>query len=157
MTKTMKLTKKYILSFLMCICTLVIVTSCDEDPGDALKAIIKDDLGYVPRIAGFTLVQPGTTTVPAGQNIVLDLRFWSEGQIKDIQFYRIDGATETKIGEQAYAPAYSKVTRTDSLRFTYQMPADLESGATYSIQARVTNTGLEQYPTKSALLNLKVE
>jgi hypothetical protein len=124
--------------------------ACDEDPSDDLNAIIKEDKGYVPKIARFTMVAPAGTTVAAGANLNFDLRYWSEGTIKDVQFWLINGTTETRIAEQAYAPAYSKVTRTDSLMFTVQAPA-LASGTSFSVQARVSNEGLEDYPTKAAV------
>jgi hypothetical protein len=125
--------------------------SCDEDPTDALKEIIKEDKGYVPKIARFTMVAPsGTTTVAAGANLNFDLRYWSEGTIKDVQFWLINGTTETKLSEQAYTPAYSKITRTDSLIYAVQAPA-LASGTSFSIQARVANVGLEDYPTRAAV------
>jgi hypothetical protein len=124
--------------------------ACDEDPTDDLKDIIKEDLGYVPKIARFTLITPATSTVPSGSNVSVDLRYWSEGTIENIQFFLIEGTTETKIAEQPYAPAFSKITKTDSLIFTYQVPA-MASGTAFSIQARVINDGLEDYPTKSSL------
>lgn len=151
---------KHIFILLGVIATTFGIVACDEEPTDALMEIIEEDLGYVPRIARFTMVQPtpagATTTVAAGATLVFDLRYWSEGTIKDIQFYRIEGANETKIGEVPYAKAFSKITLTDSLRWTYQAPA-LASGTTFSIQARVSNTGLENYPARSANINLKIE
>lgn len=144
----------YILSFLVIV---IAFSSCDEDPTDALKDIIKDDLGYVPKISSFTLKAPASTTVPEGSQLSFDLRYWSEGTISDVQFWLIQGTDESMINEQDYSPAYSHVTRTDSLLFNYQIPAELTSGETFSIQARVTNEGLEQYPAKSALVNFKVQ
>ncbi|GGK84339.1 hypothetical protein ACD591_13445 [Rufibacter glacialis] len=126
-------------------------SSCDKDPTEDLEEIIKEDLGYVPKIAAFRLVTPASTAVPPGTNLTMDLRYWSEGQIKDIQFFMIRGTQETKIGESPYTPAYSKVTRTDSLLFTYQVPTTIARGSTFTIQARVTNQGLEQYPARATL------
>lgn len=148
--------KKILYSYTMLLaCLAFAFFSCDEDPTDDLKEIIKEDKGYVPKIARFTMVTPAGTTVAAGASLNFDLRYWSEGTIKDIQFWVINGATETKIAEQGYTPAYSKVTRTDSLMFTVQAPA-LASGTSFSIQARVTNEGLEDYPTKAAVA-LKIQ
>lgn len=128
------------------------LTSCDKDPTEDLEEIIKTDLGYVPKISTFRLVNPANvTTVAPGANITFDLRFFSEGKIRDIQFYMIMGAQETKIGESAYSPAYSKITRTDSLLFNYQVPANLAAGITFTIQARVANEGLELYPARAAV------
>ncbi len=127
-------------------------SSCDEDPTEDLEEIIKEDLGYVPRISTFKLVTPATATVQPGTNLTLDLRFWSEGQIKDIQFYMRSGGQLTKIGESAYKPAYSKITRTDSLLFNYQVPATVAPGSKFTIQARVANQGLEQYPARDSVV-----
>ena len=142
-----------------CFAAVVVVfmlTSCEEDPTDDLMELVKEDKGYVPKISAFTMVTPATT-VPAGASVTLDLRYWSEGTINKVQFWTITGGVESQVDELPYAKAYSKVTKTDSLRYDYVVPADLVSGTTFSLQARVTNAGLEEYPTKSALINLKVE
>lgn len=125
--------------------------SCDKSPTEDLEDIIKEDLGYVPKIATFTLLDPASTDVQPGTDCTFDLRYWSEGQISDIQFYLIIAGEETQIGQQDYVPAYSEVTRTDSLIFNYQIPASLQPGTSFSIQARVTNQGLEQYPAMAAI------
>jgi hypothetical protein len=135
---------------------IIMLTSCEEDPTDDLMELVKEDKGYVPKISAFTMVTPAAT-VPAGSSVTLDLRYWSEGTINNIQFWTISGGVESQVDELPYAKAYSKVTRTDSLRYNYVVPADLVSGTTFSLQARVTNAGLEEYPTKSALINLKVQ
>lgn len=124
--------------------------ACDEDPTDDLRDIIREDLGYVPKISQFRLLTP-TSPVPAQSNLTFDLRYWSEGNIEDVKFFQIVGTDTTQIGEVAYAPAYSNVTKTDSLIFNYQVPASLTSGTNFSIQARVANVGLEEYPTLSTL------
>lgn len=129
--------------------------SCDEDPTDALQEIIKEDKGYLPVISKFTLVSPGTTTVQPGAQRKVDLRYWSEGEIEAVQFWMVKGEEETLISEQAYSPAYSFVTRTDSLIFNYTVPATMQVGDEFAIQARVINEGLEEYPA-SASINLKV-
>jgi hypothetical protein len=133
-----------------------LLSSCEEEPTDALKDIIKTDLGYVPRIARFTKTSPAGTTVPVGSSLNFDLRYWSEGTINDIQFYLIVGTTETQLADIAYTTAFSKITRCDSLLFNYQLPVSLVSGTDFSIQARVANVGLEQYPARSAIA-LKVQ
>ncbi|MFB9863322.1 hypothetical protein [Rufibacter immobilis] len=144
--------KKIINLFLLPLLAIAFTfSSCDEDPTDDLKEIIKEDLGYVPKIATFRLVTPAATAVQPGTDLSMDLRFWSEGQIKDVQFYMVMGTQETKIGESPYKPAYSKVTRTDSLLFNYKVPANIARGSAFTIQARVANQGLEQYPAKASL------
>ena len=131
---------------------MLVLGACDEDPTDDLYDIIKDDLGYTPKITQFKLVTPTTSPVPAQSTITFDLRFFSEGEISGIKFYKIVGTDTALISEQPYAPAYSKVTKTDSLMFNYSLPASLTSGTNFSVQARVAGTGrLETHPTISSV------
>jgi hypothetical protein len=147
--------KKYITLFTLSLTLLFALGSCDEDPTDDLYDIIKEDLGYVPKISQWRLIAPAAPTVPAGSNLTFDLRYWSEGQIDEAQFYLIVGTDTSLISEVDYAPAYSKVTKTDSLIFSYQAPA-LASGTNFSVQSRVTNVGLENYPATSVVA-LKIQ
>src|SRR5687768_11499666 len=96
--------KLYPLLFLSVILAMV---ACDEEPTEDLRAIIKEDLGYVPKISQFRLITPATSPVPAQSNLAFDIRFWSEGDIDDIKFYQIVGVDTTLISELSYSPAYS--------------------------------------------------
>lgn len=127
------------------------LSSCDEEPTQALEDIIKEDLGYLPVIATFSLVSPEEPEVQPGTNTTFDLRFWSEGNIDKIQYWLINEEEETMIGEQAYTPAYSMVSRTDSALFNFTLPASLEAGDAISVQARVFNEGLEEYPASASV------
>lgn len=130
----------------------LLFTACDEEPTQALEDIIKEDKGYLPVIASFTLVSPEEPKVQPGMETTFDLRYWSEGNIEEIQYWMIDeDQVETMIAEQAYEPAYSSVTWTDSLIFNYTIPATLQPGDTLSIEARVFNEGLEEYPATSSI------
>jgi hypothetical protein len=80
-----------------------------------------------------------------------------EGTTTGIESYRIDRDTETRIADMDYNPAFSQGSRTDSLRFTYENSEGLASGTKFSIRACAANQGLEEYPAKSALLNLTVQ
>lgn len=136
------------LLILLMVCCL---SSCDEEPTEALEDIIKEDLGYLPVIATFSLVSPEEPEVQPGMDVTFDLRFWSEGNIDKIEYWLVNEDEETKIGEQAYSPAYSTVSRTDSALFDFTVPASLEQGDAIAVQARVFNEGLEEYPATSSV------
>jgi hypothetical protein len=140
--------KKYPFILVSVICCLA---SCDEEPTAALEDIIKEDLGYMPVIATFELISPDEPEVEPGMNASFDLRFWSEGDIDKIEYWMIEGEDETMIGEQAYSPAYSMVSRTDSALFNFTVPASLQAGDTIAVQARVFNEGLEEYPATASV------
>lgn len=135
---------------LMVVILLPFLAACDEEPTQALEDIIKEDKGYLPVIAKFSLVSSDAPVVQPGMETTFDLRYWSEGDIEDIQYWLLQDDSETMIGEQAYSPAYSKVTRTDSLLFHYTLPATLQPGDTIFIEARVHNVGLEEYPATAS-------
>ncbi len=136
-----------------------IMAACDRDADQPLKDIIKQDLGYLPVIASFSLASPtpaaGTAPTPVkpGTACTFDLRYWSEGQIDRVQLSSRVGATATPsfIYDQGYAPAYSSITRTDSLRVTYTVPADAAAGTRIRVEARVTNVDLADYPRTAAV------
>jgi hypothetical protein len=128
----------------------MLFASCDKEPTEDLEAIIKEDLGYLPVIASFTLKSPATTTVQPGEQATFDLRYWSEGNLDRIQFWLLKNDT-TLITELDYVPAYSSVSRTDSLIFNYTVPANVEPGTAFSIQTRVYNEGLEENPVSSSV------
>ncbi|WP_224997840.1 hypothetical protein [Cesiribacter sp. SM1] len=130
---------------------MVLFASCEKEPTEDLTNIIKEDLGYLPVIASFTLKSPATTTVQPGTQATFDLRYWSEGALSKVEFWMIQGENETLLTEQAYVPAYSTLSRTDSLIFNYTVPANLQPGAAFSIQSRVYNEGLEEYPVSSSV------
>lgn len=153
--KDMKVLKK--IYPLLIFATMLGLVACDEEPTEALEDIIREDLGYMPVIATFSLVSPDETEVQPGTNTSFDLRFWSEGDIAEIQYWMIVDETETLIGDQDYAPAYSIITRTDSALFDFTVPASLQAGDTISVQARVFNEGLEDYPASASVTLTVVE
>ena len=153
----MKKLKTYAL--LLFVLTAGLLWACDEDADQPLKNIIKEDLGYLPVIASFALASPtpaaGTAPTPVkpGTACTFDLRYWSEGPIDRVQFSSRVGATATPgfIYDQGYAPAYSNITRTDSLRVAYTVPADAAAGTRIRVEARVTNVDLADYPRTAAV------
>ncbi len=133
--------------------------ACDQDVDQALKDIIKQDLGYLPVISTFTIVSPtqatgnNPTPVRAGATVTLDLRYWSEGQIDRVRLSSRQGTTDTPvfIYDQNYSPAYSRVTRTDSLRVNYTVPANVAAGTRIRMEATVVNVGLPDHPRTAAV------
>ncbi len=153
----MKKIKSYAL--LLFVLAAGLLGACDQDADQALKDIIKQDLGYLPVIASFTLTSPvqatGTAPTPVkpGAACTFDLRYWSEGQIDRVQLSSRMGTTGTPsfIYDQGYAPAYSSITRTDSLQVTYTVPADVPAGSRIRVEAQVTNVDLTDYPRTAAV------
>lgn len=122
--------------------------SCDVGPTDALQDIIKEDLGYIPVITNFVLSNPtASDSAPeAGTNCTFDLRYWSEGEIDRIQFWvKIGSAEPQRLDEIPYKPAFSNITKTDSLLYNYTIPSEIEAGTVVSMEARITNTNLPNY------------
>src|SRR5690554_3145479 len=103
---------KNILKYTAVILALMAFAGCDEEPTDALEEIIKEDKGYLPVIATFTLTDPDDPVITPGQTTTFDLRYWSEGVVSEIEFWMIRDEAETLIEEYDYTPAYSDVTRT---------------------------------------------
>lgn len=125
------------------------IYSCDVAPTDALMEIIKEDLGYIPVIANFTLASPiASATAPlAGTNCSFDLRYWSEGEIDRIQFWvKVGTADPVLLDDRPYTPAFSNISKTDSLMFNYTIPAVTPVGTVVGMEARVTNKNLPNFP-----------
>lgn len=135
---------------------LLTLSACEKHPLDPLRAIIKEDLGPLPVIAGFTLVTPAAQ-IRAGSTAVLDLRYWTEGRINKIELWQqpLPGGATTKVAEFEHRPAFSRVTLTDSLRINYTVPANAAPNSQIRLEARVTNVGLENFP-RTASLTLRV-
>ena len=148
----MKKIKTY--AFLLLALTAGLLGACDQDANEPLKEIIKNDLGYLPVIASFTIVSPtpaaGTAPTPVkpGAVCTFDLRYWSEGQIDQVQLQSRLGTTGafSTVYAQEYTPAYSTITRSDSLRLNYTVPVDATAGTRIRVEARVTNVDLADYP-----------
>ncbi len=153
----MKKIKSYAL--LLFVLAAGLLGACDRDADQDLKDIIKQDLGYLPVIASFTLTSPtpaaGTAPTPVkpGAVCTFDLRYWSEGQIDQVQLQSRLGTTGafSTVYAQEYTPAYSTISRTDSLRLNYTIPADATAGTRIRVEARVTNVDLADYPRTAGL------
>ncbi|UJP63695.1 hypothetical protein [Mongoliitalea daihaiensis] len=140
---------KIIASSLLLIFGMGSMYSCDVAPTDALMEIIKEDLGFIPVIANFTLASPtASATAPtAGTNCTFDLRYWSEGEIDRVQFWvKLGTADPVLVDDRPYAPAFSNISKTDSLLINYTIPAALPVGTVVGMEARVTNKNLPNFP-----------
>lgn len=126
-----------------------LLPSCDIAPNQALLDIIQEDFGYIPVIANFTLANPtASATAPtAGTNCTFDLRYWSEGEIDRIQFWvKIGTGDPELIEERPYTPAFSNISKTDSLLVNYTIPASVPVGTVVGMEARVTNKNVPNFP-----------
>lgn len=129
-----------------------IFTACDIAATDPLMDIIKEDKGYIPVVAGWTLRTPAAAALTPGANAVFDLRYWSEGEIDKIRFFvKIGDAENQMVSEQDYSPAYSNVSKTDSLLINYTLPATVAVGTPVIFRAEVTNRNLPDYPVGRSL------
>lgn len=144
---------RIVLPLLLCACLL---NACDQAADAGLKDIIKTDLGYLPVISAFTLASPTPSNVRKGTVCRFDLRYWSEGTIAKTTFSARSGTgTPVVFLDRNYTPAYSRVTRTDSLLVDYTVPAEAARGTRIRIEATVINAGLEAYP-RTAFVELNV-
>ncbi|WP_194777240.1 hypothetical protein [Pararhodonellum marinum] len=133
------------------------ITSCDIGPTDALLDIIQEDKGYIPVIANFTLSAPVPTATTPGTECRFDLRYWSEGEIDKIRFWvKVGDAAAVQVQESDYQPAFSNVTKTDSLLFNYTIPNDVAAGTVIGVEARVTNQNLPDYAV-TRIVNVTVQ
>lgn len=133
-------------------------SSCDVGPTDALMEIISEDLGFIPVISSFTLASPTASenTPTPGTNCVFDLRFWSEGELESIEFWqRIDSGDLELIATREYTPAFSNISKTDSLLFNYTIPSNVPAGTVIGMEARVFNRDLPDFPV-SRVVNVTV-
>ncbi len=91
-------------------------------------------LGYVPLIAAFTISPEGE--VAPGTELKLDLRYWCTDPIKEIIFYpELEGVALDSV-IVPYAEAYSDVSQTDSLIFSYTAPM-VDSNSVLVVNAKV--------------------
>lgn len=140
--------KKYIKKYIaIAVVAMGIFTACDIAATDPLMDIIKEDKGFIPVVAGWTMRTPAPTALTPGANAVFDLRFWSEGEIDKIRFFvKIGNEDNRMVSEQNYVPAYSNISRTDSLLINYTIPTTVAVGTPVVFRAEVTNRNLPNYP-----------
>lgn len=103
------------------------LVACEEEPDQWLRDNTQEGRGYFPVIASAAVTAPALTAVKPGSEVTVDLRYWSRDPIQEVRLYARPGATapETLVSTTPYAPAYSAVSRTDSVLLRYTVPADL--------------------------------
>ncbi|HHB78618.1 MAG TPA: hypothetical protein ENK85_05240 [Saprospiraceae bacterium] len=92
-------------------------------------------LGYVPLIAAFTISPDGEAA--SGTELSLDLRYWCTDPIKEIIFYPELGGMMLDSVIVPYVEAYSEVSQTDSLIFTYVAPTVVDTTLELIVNAKV--------------------
>lgn len=119
--------------------TTIGFTACEKDADQFLRDNTTV-IGRIPVIAGFKISPTqANNSVTAGQNIILDLRYWSDDPIDKIELKATVGTgTAQTISTTPYQSAYSKVSQTDSLLLNYQVP-NVAVGTAINMQVVVTN------------------
>lgn len=120
--------------------SLILLSSCKKNDADQWLKDNIEVIGKIPVITSLAVVPPQTVSVQAGSVVNLDLRYWSEDEIDQINFRDSVGTTVKKLFlNKPYQKAYSTVSRTDSLLAPYQVPAGLASNTKIIIEAEVVN------------------
>ncbi|GHA47649.1 hypothetical protein GCM10007103_30800 [Salinimicrobium marinum] len=112
------------------------LTSCYEDD-NWLEQNIEETGRSVPMIASFTTSDEDYSP---GNEITLDLRYWSNDAIEQVDFFaQVEGHPELDdLRVYPYEEAYSAQSRTDSLLIRYTIP-DVPSGTSFGFQVVVKN------------------
>lgn len=144
--------KRYKLLFFPIALAAIIAGCKKDDPNQFLKDNV-NIVGYNPVIASFTA--PGTQAQTPGSTIKLDLRYWSDDPIDKINLNaKVGNGASTGVLSVPYQPAYSAVSKTDSLNLQYQIPTGTPTGTTIVLEAQVVN---KNALTVSSTINLKVQ
>lgn len=114
----------------------VSISSCYNDD-NWLDDNMEETGRSVPMIASFTTSDEDYSS---GAEITLDLRYWSNDDIEQIDFFaQVEGHPELDdLRVIPYEEAYSELSRTDSLLITYTVP-DVPSGTDFGFQVVVKN------------------
>ena len=112
------------------------VSSCYEDD-NWLDENMEETGRSTPVIASFTTADEDYSP---GSEITLDLRFWSNDSIEQVDFFaQVDGHPELDdLRVFPYEEAYSELSRTDSLLINYTVP-NVPSGTDFEFQVVVRN------------------
>lgn len=112
------------------------ITSCYSDD-TWLEENTEETGRSVPLIASFTTADEDYYP---GSEITLDLRYWSNDQIAQVDFFaQVEGHPDLDdLRVFPYEEAYSAESRTDSLLITYIVP-NVPSGTEFGFQVVVKN------------------
>jgi len=131
--------KNKIFSIIIMFAVLAVFAACDEDADHELENIIKEKGGYFPVISSLSLEMPDEEANP-GETLTLDLRYWSQGEMESIVLMEaLDDGALSEVDRVDYQPAYSSVTRTDSLLLNYQVPSNLSDTTSVKLKVQVIN------------------
>lgn len=131
--------KNKIYNLIMIMAALAVFAACDEEADHELQNIIQETRGYFPVISSFSMEMPDEEVNP-GESLTLDLRYWSQGEMESIVLMEaLDGGSLSEVNRVNYQPAYSAVTRTDSLLLNYQVPANLSDTTSVKLKVQVIN------------------
>ena len=131
--------KNKIFSIIIMFAVLAVFAACDEDADHELENIIKEKGGYFPVISSLSLEMPDEEANP-GETLTLDLRYWSQGEMESIVLMEaLDDGALSEVDRVDYQPAYSSVTRTDSLLLNYQVPSNLSDTTAVKLKVQVIN------------------
>ena len=127
---------KNIVKLVLVGCISLGVSSCYNDD-TWLEENMEETGRSVPLIASFTSADQ---SFAPGTEITLDLRFWSNDPIEQIDFFaQVEGYPELDdLRVIPYEEAYSALSRTDSLLIRYTIP-DVPSGTDFGFQVVVKN------------------
>ncbi|MCO4294271.1 hypothetical protein NF867_15525 [Solitalea sp. MAHUQ-68] len=121
--------------FLIAVSSIALV-SCEKDADQWLQ----DNVTVIGKYANIAKFSAPSATAAAGSKIKLDLRYWSEDPIDKINLKdSIGTAAKKQVFTTAYSPAYSAITKTDSLIIEYTVPAGLAPKTVILLEAEVVN------------------
>lgn len=128
--------KTNIIKTLMLGLILIGVSSCYDDD-NWLDKNMEETGRSVPLIASFTSADK---EFPPGATITLDLRYWSNDEIEQVDFFaQVKGKPELDdLRVYPYEPAYSARSRSDSLLIKYTVP-NVPKGTDFGFQVVVRN------------------
>lgn len=111
-------------------------TSCYED-NNWLEENVEETGRSFPLIASFTTADEDYSP---GSEITLDLRYWSNDDIEQVDFFaQVEGYSELDdLRVYPYEEAYSALSRTDSLIIKYTVP-NVPSGTRFGFSVVVKN------------------
>lgn len=138
-------------NFLVLLSILVFATGCFDEDNFIADHIQKTGDKY-PVVANLSTVS-GEDTFNEGQTVQLDVRFWSEDPVANINLYDslvVDGSgvreqQQVKSIDPSKA-AFSESSQTDSLIIEYEVPSNLPDSTTFiDLDVEVVNeNGLKE-------------
>ncbi|QEK50638.1 hypothetical protein FYC62_02375 [Pedobacter aquae] len=146
--------KLYKFKYLMILFALPLCfTACEKDADQWLKDNTTI-IGKLPVITSLRITPTqANNNVTAGQNVRLDLRFWSDDPIDKIELKAAVGTNPSQVvSTTLYQKAYSNISKTDSLLLNYTVP-NVSAGTDINMEVVVVN---KNTLTKNSTLKLTV-